>query len=163
METLQLAGSTTKIFPTVAATTLRLAGQLSQVASVGDGNVMFNFDSYQWKNRLLLVFAPKEESAAYKRQIQLMSGQKAGFDERDLLVVKVLGEGTSRLDSQPIDEAAAAGLRSRFNVGQDEFSVILVGKDGTQKRRDNAPVQPEVIFKEIDAMPMRQQEIRSPL
>lgn len=108
-----------------------------------------------------MVFAPEENSPAYQRQMQLFEGQRAGFDDRGLLMVRLLAEGTSRLDSQPIDEAAAAQLRSQFKVGQEEFRVILVGKDGTAKRHDSAPVEPVVIFNQIDAMPMRQQEMRS--
>ncbi len=42
-----------------------------------------------------------------------------------------------------------------------QFCIILLVKDGTQKRRDEFPVEPAVIFAQIDAMPMRQQEMRS--
>jgi hypothetical protein len=158
----QLASSTAETSIAVAAATPVLTRQsFQEVAFAGDGNTMFNLDSYKWKNRLLLVFAPSEESAAYKKQMQLIEGKKAGFDDRDLLVVKLLAEGTSRLGSQPIDEATATQLRSRFKVGQEEFRVILVGKDGTEKRRDSVSVEPKVIFNEIDAMPMRQEEMRS--
>jgi hypothetical protein len=38
--------------------------------------------------------------------------------------------------------------------------VILVGKDGTEKRRNAAPVTARSIFDTIDAMPMRQREMR---
>lgn len=124
---------------------------------------MNSLDTHKWKNRLLLVFAPSEASAVYKQQMQLLVEQKAGLDDRDLLVVKLLATGTSYLDSQPIDEMTAAQFRSQFNVGPEEFRVILLGKDGTQKRRDDNPVEPAVIFNQIDAMPMRQQEMRSDL
>lgn len=130
-----------------------------ELALSGLGNVMKSLDTYKWKNRLLLVFAPSEASAAYKKQMQLLLEQKAGLEDRDLLIVKLLAKGTNHLDSQPIDEATVDQLRSRFDVGQEEFCVILLGKDGTQKRRDEAPVEPAVIFNQIDAMPMRQQEM----
>lgn len=122
---------------------------------------MFSLDSYKWNSRLLLVFAPEENSPAYQRQMQLIEGQKAGFDDRDLVVVELLAQGTSRANGQSIDAPTAAKVRERFNVGSQEFGIILVGKDGTAKRRDNTPVEPKVIFKEIDSMPMRQQEMRS--
>lgn len=122
-------------------------------------NAIASLDAYKWKKRLLLVFAPKQD-AAYQRQMQLFKDQQAGFTDRDLLVVHLLAEGTSRIDSESID-ALATEIRKRFNVGQQEFQIILVGKDGTSKRRDRVPVPPTVIFNEIDAMPMRQQEMRS--
>lgn len=99
-------------------------------------------------------------NAAYKQQMQLLEGQKANLDHRDLLVIKLLAAGTSSIDSQPIDPTDVTQLRSRFNLDRDEFSVILVGKDGTEKRREQTPVELADIFTQIDAMPMRQQEMK---
>ena len=123
-------------------------------------NTMTSLNGYKWKKRLLLVFAPKEDPA-YQKQMQLFNEQQVGLNERDLLIVQLLVEGTSRIDSQPIDSVLAAQIRERFEVEQQDFQVILVGKDGTTKRREHSLVPPEVIFGEIDAMPMRQQEMRS--
>jgi hypothetical protein len=125
-----------------------------------DNNMAFDLNTYQWKNRLLIVFAPSENSPAYQRQMQLFQGQQAGFKERDLLLVELLTESTSRVYGQAIDDTDVARARSRFNVAPQDFQVILVGKDGTAKRRESNPIQPEVIFNEIDAMPMRQREMR---
>jgi len=36
----------------------------------------------------------------------------------------------------------------------------LVGKDGGVKRSETTPVQATAIFEQIDAMPMRQQEMQ---
>jgi len=53
---------------------------------------MVNFDAYKWKNRLLLVFAPVEDNPAYQRQMQMQmfEGQKAKFEDQDLLIVELL-------------------------------------------------------------------------
>jgi len=118
-------------------------------------------EGYQWKNRLLLVFAPSQKNLAYQTQMQLFEGQKAGFKDRDLLLVQILADGSSSVDDQRLNHTSAVSLRECFDVGTEEFGAILVGKDGTEKRRDHAPVQPTVIFGEIDAMPMRQQEMSS--
>jgi len=45
-------------------------------------------------------------------------------------------------------------------VAPDAFRVVLVGKDGTEKRRDAEPVAARSLFDTIDAMPMRQREMR---
>ncbi len=103
----------------------KYAEQSSQaVVLAGLGNAMKSLDTYKWKNRLLLVFAPSEKSAAYKRQMQLLVEQKAGLEDRDLRVVQLFAESTSYLDSQLIDEATAAQFRSQFNVGQEEVDLI---------------------------------------
>ncbi len=130
------------------------------IAKSTDKNMAFDLNSYQWQNRLLLVFAPSENSPAYQRQMQLFQAQQANFPERDLLLVEILTEGASRVLGKALDEADVAKVRSRFHVSPQDFRVILVGKDGTAKRSDSNPVEPKVIFDEIDAMPMRQQEMR---
>ncbi|MGI2907764.1 DUF4174 domain-containing protein [Tolypothrix sp. VBCCA 56010] len=138
----------------------RFAPIASNPKTVKNKNMAFDLKSYQWKNRLLLVFAPDENNPAYQKQMQLFQTQQADFSERDLLLVEILTEGTSRASGKAIDEADVTKVRSRFQVSPEDFRVILVGKDGTQKRSDSKPVEAKVIFNEIDAMPMRQQEMQ---
>ena len=142
-------------------TSLSMPPATNLVANTKNSNMAFNLNTYQWKNRLLLIFAPSKDNHDYKRQMQLVEGMRAGFKERDLIAIELLTEGTSRAETQPLNEADAANLRSEFNVAPEEFRVILIGKDGTAKRRDQKPVEPEVIFNEIDAMPMRRQEMQN--
>ena len=132
----------------------------NSIATANNSNMALNLNTYQLKNRLLLIFAPAKDNPDYQRQMQLVEGKLAGFQERDLIAIELLAEGTSQAEMQTLNEAEAASLRSEFNVAPEEFRVILIGKDGTAKRRDQKPVAPEVIFNQIDAMPMRRQEMR---
>ncbi|MEH2447799.1 MAG: DUF4174 domain-containing protein [Nostoc sp.] len=120
----------------------------------------FNLGSQKWKNRLLLVFAPSVDNHTYQQTVQLLQEHNSGFADRDLVLVQVLATDESYANRQPIDESSAAKLRDRFGVDKENFRVILVGKDGGVKRTDATPVQATAIFKEIDAMPMRQQEMQ---
>ncbi|MEH2143887.1 DUF4174 domain-containing protein [Nostoc sp.] len=120
----------------------------------------FNLSSQKWKNRVLLVFAPSVDNHTYQQQMQLLQEHNSGFADRDLVLVQVLATDESYANRQPIDESSAAKLRDRFGVNKENFRVILVGKDGGVKRSDATPVQATAIFKEIDAMPMRQQEMQ---
>lgn len=143
-------------FPKKVATPIAMQNEYTP-----SNNTKKSLDAYKWNNRLLLVFAPNEDSPAYQQQMQRLQGQQADLKERDLLVFELLAQGTSRVNGQSIDPEEVAKVRKRFNVGSQEFRVILVGKDGTAKRRDRVPVSPQVIFKEIDSMPMRRQEMNS--
>lgn len=122
--------------------------------------VSFSLNNYQGKNRLLLVFAPSEQDSAYQTQKQLILGHQSQFDERDLRLIEVFANGKSHVDNQAINAASAARLRDRFHVSKDEFCIILVGKDGYEKRRDRTPIELARIFNQVDQMPMRQQEMR---
>ena len=120
----------------------------------------FNLSSQKWKNRVLLVFAPSVDNHIYQQQMQLLQKHNRDFADRDLVLVQVLATDESYANRQPIDESSAAKLRESFGVDKGNFRVILVGKDGGVKRSDATPVQATAIFEEIDAMPMRQQEMQ---
>lgn len=119
-----------------------------------------NLKDFQWQNRLLLLFASGEDSAEYREQLELFEAAQADFVERDLLLFELLADGNSRWDEQAIAPSDVSTIRSQFNIGPEDFAVILIGKDGTQKRKDNQPVDPQLIFLDIDAMPMRQREMQ---
>ncbi|MFB6099577.1 MAG: DUF4174 domain-containing protein [Salinibacter sp.] len=129
-------------------------------------SVDFRLEEHQWSHRLLFVFAATDTSEAFTRQADAFEGHDAGFQDRDLLLLTVVGaeQGTvrSRPDTEPrpLTEEAARRLRDRFGVPPEAFRVVLVGKDGTEKRRDAEPVSPRSVFDTIDAMPMRQREMR---
>ena len=72
----------------------------------------------------------------------------AGARERDLTLITAVG-------TSPEAEA----LRRRFRL-DGAFHVLLVGKDGGAKLTSTEPVGPETILPLIDAMPMRQDEMR---
>ena len=42
----------------------------------------------------------------------------------------------------------------------ERFSAVLIGLDGTEKKRWTGPVDPREILAIVDEMPMRQEEIR---
>jgi hypothetical protein len=129
-------------------------------------SVDFRLDNHRWAHRLLFVFASSDTSEGLARQNEAFAGRDAGVRERDLLLLTVTGRdhGTHRTapgaDPRPLTKAAARRLRDRFGVPPDAFRVVLVGKDGTEKRRDAAPVPARSVFDTIDAMPMRQREMQ---
>ncbi|MGI9176149.1 MAG: DUF4174 domain-containing protein [Rhodothermales bacterium] len=129
-------------------------------STMDSSKTALNLDRYQWKNRLLLVFAPSVKSPPYETQMQLFDPEEAGFKDRDLVLFRVLDQGESSVGEERLSSADAGQLREHFGVAPGDFSVILVGKDGGEKRRDDTPVKTSAIFDEIDAMPMRQREMR---
>ncbi len=133
---------------------------LSVAATPAQSEVTFKLSEQQWQYRLVLIFAPSERSPAYQQQMQEWEAHQVGLQERDLKLVEVLAVGASRVDGQPMTAASAERLRQQFGIDSAAFAVILIGKDGTEKERERAPIEPVALFRTIDAMPMRQQEQR---
>jgi hypothetical protein len=137
------------------------AASTATTSSDRSDGVELKLSGYQWQHRILLVFAPSTGSSHYRQQMQMWQSDQAGVDNRDLKLVEVLGTGESQVDGQSISAASAKALRRQFGVSVEEFAVILVGKDGTEKQRSQAPIDLAMLYRTIDAMPMRQQEMRS--
>jgi hypothetical protein len=123
--------------------------------------IEFKLSDYQWQHRILLVFAPSTSSADYRQQMQAWQADMTGTNDRDLKLVQILETGESQVDGRSLSSASAERLRQQFGITPEEFAVILVGKDGTEKQRSQTPIDSTMLFRTIDAMPMRQQEMRS--
>lgn len=101
---------------------------------------------YRNEKRVLLVLAPSESDAGYLKQKRGLEAHDADLQDRDLSAFYLL----------PSD---AGALYKHFGVSESSFAVVLVGKDGTEKRRYSEPVQPDDLFSTIDQMPMRRREM----
>ena len=112
--------------------------------------------SYKDKNRVLLVFASSDKDPAYVEQGKLWQGEKAGFDDRQLVVVPVLAEAKKAAGDLP------AALEKRYGVDAKAFAVVLLGKDGHDAYRVAKPTKASALYEAIDAMPMRRAEMKHP-
>ena len=126
----------------------------------GQEKEMLELQSFQWKNRILLVFAPSAEDPVCRSLAAELNAQSAGGRERDLLIGEFFEAGASRFAGASLTPRSAEALRKGFAVGKGTQTVILIGKDGEVKLRREGLVQAAQIFALIDSMPMRQQEMR---
>lgn len=108
-----------------------------------------DIDALRWRSRVLVVLAPRADDPRLVEQRRLFEAAGAAARDRDLVWLAETG-----------DEARSRGLHRRFGVARTEFRSILVGKDGGAKLSAAEPIAPARLFAEIDAMPMRQDEMR---
>jgi hypothetical protein len=120
---------------------------------------MNDLKSYQWKNRLLLIFAPSPESEEYQVQLEHLSNEQELL-ERDFVLFHIFGQQGGFAGENRLSEKDGVDLRETFEVDKAEFAVVLLGKDGTEKQRWQKPVESSELFSLVDAMPMRREEMR---
>ena len=125
----------------------------------GQEKEVFGLRKFQWKNRILLIFAPSAEDPARKSLVAELNTQVAGVRERDLLIGEFFEAGASRFAGASLTPDSAEALRRQFAVRKGKPTVILIGKDGEVKLRREGPVRAAEIFALIDSMPMRQKEM----
>ena len=115
---------------------------------------------FQWKKRLLFLFAPAVNHLNFEKLHNEIVRQADEVKDRDLIVFEIVEQGASRMDTAPLDRQTADSIRDQFAIPPKEFTVILVGKDGGVKLKRDDHVNVSAIFDLIDSMPMRQNELR---
>ena len=126
----------------------------------GRDALSMDLNQFQWKSRLLFIFAPQEGDEVFQALQSEMLTLPDEISERDLVVFKIFETGPSFMETSRIDPQTAAAIRTKFAAPLGQFTCILVGKDGGTKLKRYSPVKLEEIFNLIDAMPMRREEMR---
>ena len=110
--------------------------------------------------RPLLIFAPTFNDPQLQIQLSELRDNASAIAGRDLVVIALSYNGPSPTQVQ-LTNTDADAARRRFHIAPSEFAVILIGKDGGDKLRALKPLSAEKLRDTIDAMPMRQHEMRS--
>lgn len=110
------------------------------------------------KDRPVLIFAPDRYDTRLVDQIGRFSMHRREYRDRDVTIIEV-GGPFMRVEGRAIPNAPE--VRARYGIADDDFIVILVGKDGSEKFRTSEITDPRVLYDLIDTMPLRKQEIGS--
>ena len=113
---------------------------------------------YRWEHRPLLLFAPTDSDPRLVETMRRIAASRCDFVDRDMVLGRIVTEGTSTLDGHVVDPTQAQRLVSEFGIGADSFSVVLIGKDGGEKLRVAGVPDLQAIYAVIDGMPMRARE-----
>lgn len=113
---------------------------------------------YRWERRPLLLFAPAESDPRLVETMRRIEASRCDFVDRDMVLGRIVTEGTSTLDGHVVDTDQARRLMSEFGIGADSFSAVLVGKDGGEKLRVADVPDLQAIYAVIDGMSMRARE-----
>jgi len=108
-----------------------------------------NISSAQFSpNRKVLLFGKDANPTLFLQQKHLLDSATEGIKERDIKV--------------EIIEITDAAVK-KYQVDASKFTFILVGKDGGEKYRCNKLLSIQQLFGLVDAMPMRNAEMRRKL
>jgi hypothetical protein len=128
-------------------------------AALGPAQAMAaELSDYRWESRPLLLFAPTDSDPRLVETMRRIAASRCDFVDRDIVLGRIVTEGTSTLDGHVVDPTQAQRLVSEFGIGADSFSVVLIGKDGGEKLRVAGIPDLQAIYAVIDGMPMRARE-----
>jgi hypothetical protein len=114
-------------------------------------------EAMRWQRRVVVIFSNDATDQKLAKQRAILAADAAGVAERRLAVVEVIGDRAT-IDGAPRDDVDVIALRRRCEVGPEQFRVVLIGLDGSEKLRREEAVTTGLLFETIDRMPMRQDE-----
>lgn len=139
--------------------TLTVIFLVASAAALGPAQAMAaELSDYLWQRRPLLLFAPADSDPRLVETMRRIDASRCDFVDRDIVLGRIVTEGTSTLGGQVVDTNQARRLLSEFGIGADSFSVVLIGKDGGEKLRVAGVPDLQAIYAVIDGMPMRARE-----
>lgn len=130
------------------------------MAASGTASAAEGLESVRWTYRPLLIFTPSADDPRLSRQTTMLAEDPAALEDRRLAVYVVEANRVFTTFGAPAPGAEAKALRRYYRIPDDAFRVILVGLDGGEKLREEAPLSMEALFATIDGMPMRRRELR---
>lgn len=142
-----------------------LALALLVTLSFGHGSSLgapaVDLSDHLWRDRLLILVAPSADEPRVREQLRALNARTDALIDRDLVIYELYERTGSRAQGQPLPAAAAGRFRTLLGARPGSRELILVGKDGAIKQRAPLPADPRDFLLQIDAMPMRQAEIRA--
>ena len=112
-----------------------------------------------WKNRIVISFMPAIESSHSNAKSKNYEKETEQWAERDLLFIEINPDLKVKINGQLTNEVDASEFVKIFPSNPEEYLVVLIGKDGSEKHRSFKAIPNSLLFEIIDAMPMRQTEI----
>jgi len=104
--------------------------------------------------RVLLLYGREDAQHYLIEQQEALKQADQQVAERDLDIIVLLAGQVMEPDRQFM-------MSSEIKLNPaDDFAGWLIGKDGGVKHRFSAPVDPKEVFRLIDSMPMRKQEVK---
>lgn len=139
---------------------MRVQAAITLLSSLIPGQVMAAgpLDDLKWVVRPVLVFGSTPDHPQTQLQLDALRLARDGVAEREMVLISVFTDHVE--ENGVITRRSAADLRHAYDVPEGQFQLLLIGKDGSVKSRRKTYVEPEILFTEIDGMPMRRNEMR---
>jgi hypothetical protein len=117
-----------------------------------------DFSDHKWENRLVLILTNQADNESYRKQVEEFKNHLDGVTERKILVYHITPKSFKVGLSDQEWQISKTGY-TRYKETDSQPEIILIGLDGGVKLRANEFLSAQELFANVDAMPMRRQEM----
>lgn len=140
-------------FTAISISVIADLGAVIPSESLQSSRPLESLDQLRWKHRIILV----RHSGNCDAEVSRLNAAKAEVVERDILWFAFCADNLTTNYLGTLGNRFKASIHMRY-FNEDKTGALLIGKDGGIKNR--APsLNLTSLNQQIDAMPMRQQEI----
>jgi len=116
---------------------------------------------FQWENRLLIIYADDQKSSYLQEQLTEIIQKQEDYNERNLKVIILKNQKVEIWKSNENQLLDFHQITKKLKIDtKQSYQNLLIGKDGGVKLKSSVPISNAKLFETIDAMPMRQREMR---
>lgn len=126
------------------------------VTAKAEDDVSSLLESHLWQDRVVVLLTHDVNTPDYIKQVQALSASKDGLIERDILLYHVVQHSYVKQDARVLPHIPASRFMDYFDASRHAFTVMVIGKDGTEKLRKHTFITTDALFALVDAMPMQQ-------
>ena len=127
-------------------------------SAIATDAIEFDLDQVRWVNRILVVAADSQQQRDLLTMASDAKAHSCQFSNRDLRMLLVVAGSSVFFDGKAVAATSASRLIAQLGLPDEEFAMLLIGKDGGIKQRWRSAVPVQEIFAVIDGMPMRRSE-----
>ncbi|MGB0370504.1 MAG: DUF4174 domain-containing protein [Opitutales bacterium] len=124
------------------------------IVNADEAQMLKHVDELQWENRLILVDAEDDSEDL----VSALKSRTAEIDERHILWFVISDNRVTSNFPGKIERTFPRSLAEKYPI--QPGNVALIGKDAGVKSRSRR-LDIDAIFRQIDSMPMRIQEMRN--
>ena len=122
-----------------------------------------NLEKHKWGNRILMVKTSDIKSKKYQEQLKEFRNSVDELIDRKIILYKITGDDFVLIDYKNSELKNSGKISEKLTEKildkKENFEVILIGLDGGIKLQQTEILKKEDLFKIIDSMPMRRDEL----
>jgi hypothetical protein len=121
-------------------------------SSLNNDNVTLN--DLRWKNRVVIFFQGQGQ-----KETKDIDSLKSELEERKIVFLSI-GDTFTTNSEYKFSQKFIRSLKEKYALKNSDGNWLLIGLDGGVKLKSEDSLDWDLVFRTVDAMPMRQSEIK---